>query len=88
MPKVILSKTMRYRGAILQKGTPVDVTDAEDRELTSKGYATREVKAKVVEKAPVGATAAPTPEVPKVEQSAAATTSAQQYATRDLKAKT
>lgn len=93
MGKVILAKTMRYRGAVLKKGTPLDVTSAEEREFTEKGYATREIKAKPVEKAPVAATTAVTPgaapDAAKVEQPAATpATPAQQYATRDMKAKT
>lgn len=85
MGKVILAKTMRYRGAVLKKGTPLDVTSAEEREFTEKGYATRDIKAKPVEKAPVAATTAPSAEGVKVESAAAP---AQQYATRDMKAKT
>ena len=84
MPKVILSRTMRYQGAILQKGTPLDVTDAQANEFTTKGYATREVKAKPAE---VKAAVAP-PVPPKPAAPVGATTLDQgMYATRDLKAK-
>lgn len=91
MGKVILSRTMRYRGGVIKNGTPIDVTAAEEREFTAKGYATRYVEPKkAAPAAPASMAAAPAPmaQVAKPSTVVGATTlNPGTYDTRDLKAK-
>ena len=41
--KLTTTRTMRYRGDVIAKGSSIEVKDDEARELINKKYATREV---------------------------------------------